>query len=619
MNFDVLHNFISPVTGRVLSTTDYVLVGDREGVATPSPILIDMRLELVDLRKELDEITPFPSDLGYVITSPDERTPNAQALSILNNGFMYNTGGIISTTDVTPLPSLTYKHVWLGDINNVPQATQALGIDNLPNIDNKKIWIGDSNNRPTATATISIDNLPSLGLTSVPNPTGGIVGKVWEGTSSGRPKESSLLGETVSDLAIVNAKLLAGKFIMKSGLVASFPAAQFLNALTAGALVKTSSAGDGKLESIPLTQNQVLIGGANNAPESRAKIGIDNLPTLTQNNLWLGDANSNPIAKSTRHLSNLPALSNNKIWKGDAQGRPAEVNLNSVDNLPDLENKKLWIGAANNRPVANSTIFIDNLPGLTQNKIWKGDAQGRPVETDFSAAPDDATYILKEPNANLSNAQVLSELGTGMAKIVAGGAFAIAIPDEDYATVETLNQIKAECEEFKNQAATSAEEASTSATEASASATEASASATEASAAAVEASAAAVEASAAATEASASATAAAVSAVAAAASALAAAGSASSASNSSSKAQGSANNAADSAEEAEDYLNQLLTTGITITGDVVGSGVLNEPITLTFKENPVFTGNGSMTIPAGTTAERPADPVIGMTRINTNF
>ncbi len=311
-------------------------------------------------------------------------------------------------------------------------------------------------------------------------------------------------------------------------------------------------------------------------------------------------------------MSNLPALANNKIWKGDTTGRPAEVNLNSVDNLPDLENKKLWIGAANNRPVANSTIFIDNLPGLTQNKIWKGDAQGRPVETDFSTAPDDATYILKEPNANLSNAQVLSELGTGMAKIVAGGAFAIAIPDEDYATVETLNQIKAECEEFKNQAATSAEEASTSATEASASATEASASA-------VEASASAVEASAAATEASASATAAGVSAAAAVVSELAASASARSASNSSSKAQTSANNASDSAQEAEDYLNQLLTTGITITGDVAGSGVLNEPIALTFKENPVFTGNGSMTIPVGTTAERPVNPVVGMTRINTSF
>ena len=35
MNYDVLHNFISPVTGRVLSDPDYVLVGDYQGIATP--------------------------------------------------------------------------------------------------------------------------------------------------------------------------------------------------------------------------------------------------------------------------------------------------------------------------------------------------------------------------------------------------------------------------------------------------------------------------------------------------------------------------------------------------------------------------------------------------------
>lgn len=39
MKFDVLHNFISPVTGRILCDPTYVLVGDSNGVAMPSPIL----------------------------------------------------------------------------------------------------------------------------------------------------------------------------------------------------------------------------------------------------------------------------------------------------------------------------------------------------------------------------------------------------------------------------------------------------------------------------------------------------------------------------------------------------------------------------------------------------
>jgi hypothetical protein len=311
---------------------------------------------------------------------------------------------------------------------------------------------------------------------------------------------------------------------------------------------------------------------------------------------------------------------------GGEDNRPiAKVNID-ISNLPNLEQNKLWIGDAGNRPVAQSTLNIDNLPNLTNNMVWQGNAQGRPNEVELNFAPSDATYIIKQPNVTLTNAQVLSELGVGMAKIVAGGAFAIAIPDEDYATKATLEQIKAETEEFKNQAATSAEEAGASATEAATSATEAAASATEATTAAGEATAAAGEASGAAAAASGSAGAAGLSAAGAAASAFAAGASSSSASSSASDASSSASDAHDSAvssgasaSQSLQYLNQLLNTGINLVGDVLGSGPLKDPITLTFKSNPAFTGTGSMTIPVGSTAQRPSNPVLGMTRINTDL
>ena len=86
--------------------------------------------------------------------------------------------------------------------------------------------------------------------------------------------------------------------------------------------------------------------------------------------------------------------------------------------------------------------MIDNLPNLSNGMFWQGDAANRPVEVQLNLAPTDATYIIKTPNANLTNAQVLSELGTGMAKIVAGGAFAIAVAGEDYATAQQLEEIK---------------------------------------------------------------------------------------------------------------------------------------------------------------------------------
>ena len=241
-------------------------------------------------------------------------------------------------------------------------------------------------------------------------------------------------------------------------------------------------------------------------------------------------------------------------------------------------------------------------------------------------APNDATYIIKTPNATLTQAQVLSELGIGMAKIVAGGAFAIAIPDEDYATKATLEQIKAETEAFKNEAAASAEEAAASATEAAASATEASASAVEATGAAGTATAAAAEATGAAATATGAAGAAGLSALAAAGSALSAGSSSSSASSSASdaassasNAAGSATNSASSATQAHDYLNTLLNTGITLQGDITGSGNLSNPITTNFKENPTFLGHEYIKIPTGNTAQRPSNPSVGMLRCNTDL
>ena len=559
MNYDVLHNFISPVTGRVLCKEDYILVGNRDNIADPSPALIDTKLDLIKLRHDVNELL----NATFILEEANFKLPKAQALNILDNGFMYNTGGIISSTNDIPLPNLEYKH----------------------------LWIGDSNDKAVSSSTINIYNLPSLGVTDVPTPTGGFVGKIWEGTSSGRPEESSIVGEMFADITALNAKFLAGKFIMNSGLTASFPKAQFLNNLTANALVKTSSTGDGKLEAVVINQDQILMGGANNAPESRARIGVENLPLLAENKLWSGNVDS--IAQSITTID--------------------------ITNLPNLEQNKLWVGDAGNRPVAQSTLNIDNLPNLTNNMVWQGSAQGRPIEVELNFAPVDATYIIKQPNATLTNAQVISELGLGMAKIVAGGAFAIAVPDEDYATKETLEQIKAETEEFKNQAASSAEQAATSAEEASASATEAVTSATEATTAAA-------EATGAATAASGSAGAAGVSAAAAAASALAAGASASSASSSASDAGSSASDSHNSAvssgasaSQSLQYLNQLLNTGINLVGDVLGSGPLKDPITLNFKSNPVFTGTASMTIPVGNTAERPSNPSIGMVRLNTDF
>ena len=331
-------------------------------------------------------------------------------------------------------------------------------------------------------------------------------------------------------------------------------------------------------------------------------------------------------------------------------GGMIEIAQPDVDYLtPELPWGKILIGDFFNRATPQLTIARDNLPNLTYNRVWIGDSTNRPIETSLNIAPDSASYILKTSNSSLPSAQALDMLvGTPprILKAAYDGTIEVAIPDQDYATTATLEEIKAQTEEYKNQAAQSAEEAATSAEEAalyaeeaalsaeeaSLSATEASISAAEATAAAAEATAAAAESTTAAAEASGAAvvaTSAALTAEIAAltannnandaeASATSASNSASAASASATSASESATSAANSATLAQNSLNTFLTTGISLQGAVYGSGSPSLPITTYFQQNPILPGAGSMTVPKGTTAERPIVPIAGMFRFNTD-
>jgi hypothetical protein len=454
------------------------------------------------------------------------------------------------------------------------------------------------------------------------------------------------------------------------------PNAQALNQLNNGLMknndgvIQIAIPGEDYL-STALPSGQLFIGNSSNIATAQQTITIDNLPNLGTTSINV----PNPLDPI-----NPITISGGKIWHGTDSNRPEEsdallvlegdialINFrffsanfilgkgNSVlqtlmpgsqflSNLPAgswmqtsstgtgaiiaatiLENQ-LLMGGLNNVPEARQTIDIANLPSLTDGRVWQGDAANRPVEIQLNLAPTDATYIIKTPNVNLPEAQVLEELGIGMAKIVAGGAFAIAIAGEDYATIQQLEEIEQQCQQYAEQAATSAEEAATSAGEAATSAGEATASAAEATGAAAEATGAAAAASGSATAAGlsaagalASAGAAALSAGSASSSASDASSSASDASHSAGSASGSATNAANSATAAQTYLNTLLNTGLTLLGDVTGSGLLSNPIVTTFKPNPTFTGNGSMTMPAGNSMQRPTTLIPGMIRFNTSL
>ena len=184
IKFDILHNFISPVTGRVLADYNYVLMGNRQGIATPSPALIDLKLDLINLRKDYN----ICSSASFLIGFPNSQLPNAQVLNSLSDGLLYNTAGIVSTTGVIPpssLPDLTNGNIWIGDINDRPKEVVILPIANMANLNSNNIWIGNDSNRPVASKTIKSDNLPNLSHHHI-----------WIGDGGSRPESKSQIDES---------------------------------------------------------------------------------------------------------------------------------------------------------------------------------------------------------------------------------------------------------------------------------------------------------------------------------------------------------------------------------------------------------------------------------------
>ena len=53
MKYDRLYNFISPVTGKLPIDRGYILLGDKDGRSFTSPILIDVRQDIIDLKRKI--------------------------------------------------------------------------------------------------------------------------------------------------------------------------------------------------------------------------------------------------------------------------------------------------------------------------------------------------------------------------------------------------------------------------------------------------------------------------------------------------------------------------------------------------------------------------------------
>jgi len=112
MKYDRLYNFISPVTGKLPIDRNYILLGDKEGRSFASPILIDVRQDIIDLKRKIGNFEE--------------------------------------------LKKLDHNRIWIGDYDNEPVEQLHIGVINLP---------------PLAEAVFPNPISPIIGDFRIPNPT----------------------------------------------------------------------------------------------------------------------------------------------------------------------------------------------------------------------------------------------------------------------------------------------------------------------------------------------------------------------------------------------------------------------------------------------------------------
>jgi len=335
--------FMSPVTGRIILpmfpdlTKNYVWIGDRNDRPIASPILIDLRLEIIDLRNRL-------SRTRFILQAPSENFDSSQALNQLVPGILRHDNGIVS------IETLPYHNIWIGDINNnpVPQPRiwdDGVGNGNLPAYTSeqyKMIWRMDASGIPilsTDVTTIEI-NIESIldHLVDIDIHLGDI---------------DIEIGDINIEIGDINTRIdsIEGELV--------------------------------------LPHNNIWIGDSSNVPQPNPRILLQNLPSMLSAdptlllgayNLYQGDPDplnlGNPKIVKTLNLTNMADLPAGYLWLGTNSTDPLNFGLN--------------------RPVPIIVLPLDNMADLPYKKIWRGDITNRPYPVDDLTNLEDRVTTTEE-------------------------------------------------------------------------------------------------------------------------------------------------------------------------------------------------------------------------------
>lgn len=203
----LLDPFISSLTGKLRSASqlplqeDYTFVGDQNNNAFESPILIDLRLEIIDILSNL-------SQAQFIMQTAKQGFGHSQALDELQDGILRHEKGVVMIATDYLSNHLDQGNIWIGNDSNIATPQPTIALSNLPNLTSHSLWRGDSHNRPVEVDRLDELNLPPLGLSINPIYFG--KGMIWRGTIN---SSGVAVAEPSNDLSALENSLNILEFI----------------------------------------------------------------------------------------------------------------------------------------------------------------------------------------------------------------------------------------------------------------------------------------------------------------------------------------------------------------------------------------------------------------------
>jgi prefoldin subunit 5 len=393
--------FISPMSGRIIFdglqalTTDYTFLGDRNGFVIESPILKDIRLDIIQIRSRLGT-TPF------LLQEATAGFDNSQALNEVSNGLIMNSGGFIVPA------SLTFNNFWVGSSENRPIETSTIPGGSISLLYNN-VFVGNISNLATAQPTINFGNLPNLTYKNI-----------WRGDNTNRPIESTDLTTAESSLSttIQNLSNLANIVSAISNTV---------DALSSSvAAIEAGLASIGGFAAIILLQAQVIgLIAAVAALSSRLDNDENNI-TILQNQVSTINSQISTINSQISSINSQLSSINSQLTTINSEITAINSNLSSINSQLVLINSQISTIITDINNLANATYIIQTansaLPnaqvlgllstGLVKNTTTTGVLSIGIPGTDYYS-PGNPTTLIEDYTVDIDPLLSIGNLGMG--------------------------------------------------------------------------------------------------------------------------------------------------------------------------------------------------------------